>query len=136
MRRLILPKFLNELIVYIKNNPDKVDIREGSFSLDATITYDTISIFMCLHYSNKDYKSITKPEVLTISNIIEYQPTEDEKMIDIIANVAEKIHSHAKVEKTNVQKTLFFFFFPIFVNSPGKKYAWYRYPRDSKIHGK
>jgi hypothetical protein len=54
--------------------------------------------------SNKDYKSITKPEVLTISNIIEYQPTEDEKMIDIIANVAEKIHSHAKVEKTNVQK--------------------------------
>jgi hypothetical protein len=54
--------------------------------------------------SNKDYQSITKPEVLTISNIIEYQPTEDEKMIDIIANVAEKIHSHAKVEKTNVQK--------------------------------
>jgi len=54
--------------------------------------------------SNKDYQSITKPEVLTISNIIEYQPTEDEKMVDMIANVAEKIHSHAKIEKTNVQK--------------------------------
>ena len=53
---------------------------------------------------NKDYQSITKPEVLTISNIIEYQPTEDEKMVDIIANVAEKIHSHVKIEKTNVQK--------------------------------
>ena len=54
--------------------------------------------------SNKDYKDITKPEVLTISNIIEYQPTEDEKMIDIIANVAGKIQNNNKQDKTNVQK--------------------------------
>lgn len=50
------------------------------------------------------YTGITKPEVLTVSNIVEYQLTNDEKIEHLIANVAENIQSKVNKEKTTVQK--------------------------------
>ena len=55
--------------------------------------------------NNPDYDTITKPDVLTICNIIEYQPSKEEKVANMIANVADKIeHLHDNEKKTNVQK--------------------------------
>ena len=52
----------------------------------------------------KKFKDITKPEVLTVSTIIEYQPSKDEKAIEIMANVANKINTIQKNDKTMAQK--------------------------------
>lgn len=53
---------------------------------------------------NKDFINITKPDVLKINNIIEYQPTPEEKKMELIANVADKIQNLHKNEKGNVAK--------------------------------
>jgi cellulose biosynthesis protein BcsQ len=54
--------------------------------------------------ASKKFKDITKPEVLTVSTIIEYQPSKDEKAIEIMANVANKINTIQKNDKTMAQK--------------------------------
>jgi hypothetical protein len=54
--------------------------------------------------ANKKFIDITKPEVLTISNINVYQPSNDEKVAEIMANVADKIQNIHKNEKTVAQK--------------------------------
>ena len=55
--------------------------------------------------NNPDYDTITKPDVLTICNIVEYQPSKEEKVAIMIANVADKIeYLHDNEKKTNVQK--------------------------------
>jgi len=54
--------------------------------------------------ANKKFTDITKPEVLTISNINVYQPSNDEKVAEIMANVADKIQHIHKNEKTVAQK--------------------------------
>lgn len=54
--------------------------------------------------TNKKFIDITKPEVLTISNINVYQPSNDEKVAEIMANVADKIQNMHKQEKTVAQK--------------------------------
>jgi hypothetical protein len=54
--------------------------------------------------TNKKFLDITKPEVLTISNINVYQPSNDEKVAEIMANVADKIQNMHKQEKTVAQK--------------------------------
>ena len=50
------------------------------------------------------FKDITKPEVLTISSIVEYQPSKDEKVVEMMANVANKINTNQKNDKTVAQK--------------------------------
>jgi hypothetical protein len=45
---------------------------------------------------NKDFKNIAKLDILSVSNILEYKPTKDEKIIEIISNVADKIHKNEK----------------------------------------
>lgn len=54
--------------------------------------------------ANEKFIDITKPEVLTISNINVYQPSHDEKIAEIMANVADKIQNIHKNEKTVAQK--------------------------------
>lgn len=45
---------------------------------------------------NKDFNNIAKLDVLSISNIVEYKPTKDEKIVEIMSNVATKIHKNEK----------------------------------------
>ena len=55
--------------------------------------------------NNPDYDTITKPDVLTICNIIEYQPSKEEKVANMIANVADKIeHLHDNEKKQMFKK--------------------------------
>jgi len=56
--------------------------------------------------SNKDFINITKPDVLKISNIIEYKPSEEEKVVELMANIADKVHNMQKnnVNKNNVSR--------------------------------
>jgi hypothetical protein len=56
--------------------------------------------------SNKDFISITKPDVLKITNIVEYKPSEEEKVVELMANIADKVHNMQKnnVNKNNVSK--------------------------------
>jgi hypothetical protein len=42
---------------------------------------------------NKNFLLINKPDVLSINSIVEYKPTKDEKIIEIMTNVADKIHN-------------------------------------------
>jgi len=50
---------------------------------------------------NKDFLTITKPDVLKISNIVEYKPSNEEKVVELIANIADKVHN---IHKNNVNK--------------------------------
>ena len=50
---------------------------------------------------NKDFLTITKPDVLKITNIIEYKPSNEEKIVELMANVADKVHN---IHKNNVNK--------------------------------
>lgn len=56
--------------------------------------------------SNKDFVNITKPDVLKITNIVEYKPSEEEKVVELMANIADKVHNMQKnnVNKNNVSK--------------------------------
>jgi len=56
--------------------------------------------------SNKDFINITKPDVLKITNIIEYKPSEEEKVVELMANIADKVHNMQKnnVNKNNVSR--------------------------------
>ena len=54
--------------------------------------------------NNKDFSSITKPDVLSINNIIEYKPSEEDKKVELIASIADKLTNQHKNDKTNVQK--------------------------------
>lgn len=56
--------------------------------------------------SNKDFISITKPDVLKITNIVEYKPSEEEKVVELMANIADKVHNMQKnnVNKNNVSR--------------------------------
>lgn len=56
--------------------------------------------------SNKDFVNITKPDVLKITNIVEYKPSEEEKVVELMANIADKVHNLQKnnVNKNNVSK--------------------------------
>jgi hypothetical protein len=55
---------------------------------------------------NKDFVNITKPDVLKITNIVEYKPSEEEKVVELMANIADKVHNMQKnnVNKNNVSK--------------------------------
>jgi hypothetical protein len=54
---------------------------------------------------NKDFISITKPDVLKISNIVEYKPSNEEKVVELMANIADKVHTiHKNNTKSNVNK--------------------------------
>lgn len=54
---------------------------------------------------NKDFLNITKPDVLKISNIVEYKPSNEEKAIELMANIADKVHTiHKNNTKSNVNK--------------------------------
>jgi len=50
---------------------------------------------------NKDFLTITKPDVLKITNIVEYKPSNEEKIVELMANVADKVHN---IHKNNVNK--------------------------------
>jgi hypothetical protein len=52
----------------------------------------------------KEFQEITKPDVLTVSSIREYEPSEAEKMGTIMALAANKLEHLHKNEKTVVQK--------------------------------
>lgn len=52
----------------------------------------------------KEFQEITKPDVLTVSSIREYEPSEAEKMGTIMALAASKLEHLHKTEKTVVQK--------------------------------
>lgn len=54
--------------------------------------------------NNKDFITITKPDVLSISNIVEYEPSKEEKVVELMATVADKIKTIHNNEKTHVQK--------------------------------
>lgn len=51
--------------------------------------------------SNKEFINITKPDVLKITNIVEYKPSEEEKVVELMANIADKVHN---MQKSNVNK--------------------------------
>jgi phenylpyruvate tautomerase PptA (4-oxalocrotonate tautomerase family) len=53
---------------------------------------------------NKLYKDITRPDVLSVSNIKVYEPDYKEKAAELIATVTEKLHEKHSHEKTNAQK--------------------------------
>ena len=55
---------------------------------------------------NKEFINITKPDVLKISNIVEYKPSEEEKVVELMANIADKVHNMQKnnVNKNNVSR--------------------------------
>jgi hypothetical protein len=48
--------------------------------------------------------NVTEPEILEVSSIKIYEPSEDEKLAKMMANVAGEIQNVHKKEKTNVQK--------------------------------
>ena len=50
------------------------------------------------------FSGVTKPDVLTVSIINEYKPSKEEKVVEMMAHVAEKINHIHKNEKTIVQK--------------------------------
>jgi len=50
------------------------------------------------------FSGVTKPDVLTVSVINEYKPSKEEKVVEMMAHVAEKINHIHKNEKTMVQK--------------------------------
>jgi len=50
------------------------------------------------------FSAVTRPDVLTVSVINEYKPSKEEKVAELMANVAEKINHIHKNEKTIVQK--------------------------------
>ena len=52
----------------------------------------------------KEFQEITKPDVLTVSSIREYEPSEAEKMSIIMALAANKLEHIHKNEKTVAQK--------------------------------
>ena len=56
--------------------------------------------------SNKEFINITKPDVLKITNIVEYKPSEEEKVVELMANIADKVHNMQKnnVNKNNVSR--------------------------------
>jgi len=56
--------------------------------------------------SNKDFVNITKPDVLKITNIVEYKPSNEEKIVELMANVADKVHNIHKhnANKNNVSR--------------------------------
>jgi len=56
--------------------------------------------------NNKDFNNITKLDVLSISNIVEYKPTKDEKIIEIMSNVADKIHKNEKSHVFQIQEKI------------------------------
>jgi len=53
---------------------------------------------------NKLYKDISRPDVLSVSNISVYEPDYKEKAAELIANVTEKLNEKYSNEKTNAQK--------------------------------
>lgn len=54
--------------------------------------------------NNNKFIDITKPDVLTVNQINEYKPSKEEKVVELMANVADKIQTLHKNEKTNIQK--------------------------------
>lgn len=53
---------------------------------------------------NDKFTDITKPDVLTVNQINEYKLSKEEKVVELMANVADKIQTLHKNEKTNIQK--------------------------------
>lgn len=53
---------------------------------------------------NKLYKDITRPDVLSVSNIKVYEPDYKEKTAELIATVTEKLQEKQAQEKTQAQK--------------------------------
>ena len=53
---------------------------------------------------NKLYKDITRPDILSVSNIKVYEPDYKEKTAELIATVTEKLHEKHSQEKTYAQK--------------------------------
>jgi len=54
--------------------------------------------------NNNKFTDITKPDVLTVNQINEYKLSKEEKVVELMANVADKIQTLHKNEKTNIQK--------------------------------